>query len=265
MGLDAAGIDTYAPKVLDMAKKAGIDAQTPAGLETIKKALIQQYILSEGKAREGTDWKFQLGLLFIGANRDTIDAKAVETKKSNYNEIETMVTKRQTQKNTTVVSSVPVKSEILTTQKTTEIKNLRESKDNYALSSRLYNVVGHSDPEAFRPLLEALSKQDSIAVVSALDTLEKTKYKSLARALKKDISNMSEWATYMYGKRDSRTKEKLNQSSIDARIRTKDVIRREDELASSVGIDSKTTEDKFRVDKIGYHEAIQVSQIPDFV
>lgn len=76
---------------------------------------------------------------------------------------------------------------------------------------------------------------------------------------------MSEWTTYMYGKRDSRAKEKLNQASIDAKIRTKDVIRREDELASSVGITSKTAEDKFRVDKIGYHEAIQVSQIPDFV
>lgn len=65
MGLDAAGLDTYAPKVLELAKKSGIDTATPAGLEKVKKALIQQYILSEGKAREGTDWKFQLGLLFI--------------------------------------------------------------------------------------------------------------------------------------------------------------------------------------------------------
>lgn len=76
---------------------------------------------------------------------------------------------------------------------------------------------------------------------------------------------MSEWTTYMYGKRDSRTKEKLNQSNIDNKIRTKDVIRRENELASAAGITQGTSEENFRVDTIGYHEPIQVSQVPDFV
>ena len=265
MGLDAAGIENYAPKVMQIAEKAGIDTTTEAGLEKVKKALIQQYIISEGRGREGTDWKFQLGLLFIGANRDTIDVKAIETKESAYNTIERTITKTQKQKSTSVVSTIPEKSENLASQQAIDIKNFREYKDNYALSSRLYNVVGHSDPEAFRPLLQALASQDGVWVIEALTVLEKSKYKSLARSLKADIANMSEWTTYMYGKRDSRTKEKLNQSNIDNKIRTKDVIRRENELASAAGITQGTSEENFRVDTIGYHEPIQVSQVPDFV
>lgn len=162
MGLDAAGIENYAPKVMQIAEKAGIDTTTEAGLEKVKKALIQQYIISEGRGREGTDWKFQLGLLFIGANRDTIDVKAIETKESGYNTIERTITKTQKQKSTSVVSAIPEKSENLASQQAIDIKNFREYKDNYALSSRLYNVVGHSDPEAFRPLLQALASQDGV-------------------------------------------------------------------------------------------------------
>ena len=60
MGLDATKMRQYAPKAVEIAEKSKIDINTPAGLEAVKKALIQEYIISEGYKREGTDWKFQL-------------------------------------------------------------------------------------------------------------------------------------------------------------------------------------------------------------
>jgi hypothetical protein len=69
----------------------------------------------------------------------------------------------------------------------------------------------------------------------------------------------------MYGKRDSRTKEKLNQSSIDGKIRTPDLLSAEKRLAQKVGISHSVSEDTFRIEAIGYHEPIQVAQIPEFV
>lgn len=264
MGLDTAGMTTYAPKAVEIAKKSKIDINTPAGLEAVKKALIQEYIISEGYKREGADWKFQLGLLFIGANRDSIDMKSAETAESTDNTIERDITKSKKIIKSQVEKQTVIESTAIS-QNLNEIRNFRESKDTYALSSRLYNVVGHSDSEAFRPLLQALASQDAVAVVDALSILEKSKYKSLARSLKADIANMSEWTTYMYGKRDSRTKEKLNQSSIDKKIRTPDLLSAEKRLAQTVGISNSVSEDKFRVEPIGYHEPIQAAQVPEFV
>jgi hypothetical protein len=87
--------------------------------------------------------------------------KSLETVESEDNAIERNLTKRTKITKKSVQSSTPVET-ITASQKIAEIKNIRESKDNYALSSRLYNVVGHSDPETFRPLLQALASQDSV-------------------------------------------------------------------------------------------------------
>lgn len=54
--------DIY-PAAAKLATAAGVDVKS----DIFKKALIQSYILNEGFARQGTDWKVNIGLLFIGA------------------------------------------------------------------------------------------------------------------------------------------------------------------------------------------------------
>lgn len=80
------------PAAKQFADKAGVETSS----DTFKKALIQSYILNEGYAREGVDWKANIGLLFIGAGREQIKIKREQTVgDSEHNNIEKTLTHRQ--------------------------------------------------------------------------------------------------------------------------------------------------------------------------
>jgi hypothetical protein len=73
------------------AEKAGVSPTD----ERFKKAIIQSYILNEGYAREGVDWKANIGLLFIGAGREQVKVSNSATiGDSAFNETEKTLTAR---------------------------------------------------------------------------------------------------------------------------------------------------------------------------
>jgi hypothetical protein len=79
------------PAAAKLAEKAGVDVKS----DVFKKALIQSYILNEGFARQGTDWKVNIWLLFVWVGREAITSRTVGTTEGGYGKIERQITKSE--------------------------------------------------------------------------------------------------------------------------------------------------------------------------
>jgi hypothetical protein len=155
-------------------------------------------------------------------------------------------------------------ADINTSQDARVTSNMRESRDKQKeksnLAGLLYNVVWHSEPKVFAPLIDAINSWDSIAVISAIDTLKKAKYPSLARMLKADIANFTQWTSYMYGTKDTKWKDNPTQPWVD-KLRKPDVLKAEGNLAKSKWLpESGISESALKIDS-GTHSAKQASAI----
>lgn len=157
------------------------------------------------------------------------------------------------------VTSLPQNPETVKTAR--EIKEVITDK---SLAAKLYNIVGHSNPTVFKPLLDAVNARDEAAVKKALEGLTKAKYGGLAKELEADIANYQTWTTYMYGSRASRNLDNPSQAGAD-KMRTPDVLRAEERLAKAAGITSSgIAESDFRVNAKEKHTPVQVSNVyPD--
>lgn len=122
----------------------------------------------------------------------------------------------------------------------------------------LYNVVGHSKPELFGPLLSAIKTRDPAEIDKAISMIEKSGYKTLAKMLQKDKANFETWTTYMYGTKDTLMNDNPTQEGVN-KLRRSDVIAAENRLAKAAGITNSTPENQFSVGKNEKHTPTQVS------
>lgn len=143
-----------------------------------------------------------------------------------------------------------------------EVQETR-SKISPALSNYLYNVVGHSSEPVFRDLVAKLARQDFDEAKKIVESLQKTKYKTLAKEMLAAWGNVDSFVTHMYGSKASRSRQEYTQQYVDARIRTSDVVRAETRLAASIGITKAADEKSFRIGpKEKYVSATTASLFP---
>ncbi|MBC7498302.1 hypothetical protein H7170_01535 [Candidatus Gracilibacteria bacterium] len=107
------------PQVKEMymaAKAFATNAKINPTTEQYQKALIQSYILNEGYARQGVDWKANIGLLFVGAGREEIKANSRDNKGNSLdNDAEKAITNRK-------IESAELKQAGVTIEKNSEGK-----------------------------------------------------------------------------------------------------------------------------------------------
>lgn len=151
---------------------------------------------------------------------------------------------------------VPRSQDIANVNKLREIKEKKQS----VIGEKLYNVVGHSNPTLFKPLIDAVNSGDKVEIQRALDALKKQKYPTLAKMLEKDIANASTWTSYMYGTKETKGKDNPTQSAVDT-IRNAKVLLAEQEIAKKVGIDIQVSETPFTLEKGKQYIAKQASDI----
>lgn len=148
-------------------------------------------------------------------------------------------------------------------QKPGKVKNLRETQEmlnEKYIANKLY-FIGHNNDSYFQNLVLAIGRQDIDGTRTQLESLQKTKYKTMAKRLLENMDSFISWNSYMYGHTASKAGTVFTQGYIDKRIRTNSVISAEKKLAQKNGITYMTNESEFKVASKQKQTPVQASSL----
>lgn len=143
------------------------------------------------------------------------------------------------------------------------VKNLRDGSDipSSKDAPNLLYYIGHSTDPLLQKLVLTIGKQDFDDVQKQLEALKKTKYKTMATKLLKNMDTVASWNSYMYGHSASKAVKTFTQRYIDKKIRTHNVVTAEKKLAKKNGITHMTNELNFMVKTKEKQVPVQASQL----